>query len=171
MDSYLQVHPTAEEINAQALQCLMWGDYEVEERKTQAVQSVCRNSFWKGLFPCPVAGSHPAHSCPGNDDFSLPQLSRVLTVSVSHWNKTKKILLDCFHQNGNIWLEYKNSGCVLSAVHISLLLVLMCKGIKCNYWEAGVSPGHCGTDLQNPCHVHVPACTLSSLPACFPEQL
>lgn len=140
-----------------------WGERKV-------IGAVClQEYFLKGFVCMPYSWQSSCAQLSREWWFLFAAAFKVFNCVFFIW-KQKKILLDSFHQNWNVWFGCKNSGCVLKAVHILLLLALVCKGIRCHYgrfrsplslWHRPAKPLVCVCACPHP----------SSLPACFPRQL
>lgn len=140
MYSCEQVHST-EEINghghSNVRRLWSWG----ERNLSGAVW--LQEYFLQGFVSMPCSCQSPCPRCPGNDDFSLLQLSRFLAASVSHWNNNnKKFFWTVFIKVETSALGVKIAGCILKAEHILLLLVLFCKSIRCKLQLPPCSPWH-----------------------------
>lgn len=138
------------------------------QRERNVSEAVClQEYFLKGFVSMPGSWQSSCSQLSREWRFLFAAAFKVFNCACFIW-KQKKIPLYHFHQNGNIWFGCKNSGWVLNAVCILLLLVLVC---KVSLLEIRVPPGRCGTDLQNlwcgVC-VRLPASCPASLPA-FPS--
>lgn len=92
----------------------------------------CRNILFKGLFSCPVAGSHPVPAVQGTT-ISVCWSFQGFYLCLFHIETKKKIFWTDFIKVETSGLGVKIAGCVPKAEHILLLLVLFCKSIRCSH--------------------------------------